>query len=1077
MACEQNATHLKYCKEKGSTVEMVTLTPESTTTQLITSKRPALGRQTFGLRNSVLGQEMPKKSAAFESTRISHQSQLPVVSSNSMEPSVPEDGMVDSETEEPNWTTSTTSTTSMTMSKKQRPHPLSSTTLIPPSLFVEPTIANLVIDNFPTPFDQIVALASSLSPPSTSAPTTTSTSTSTTTTSATTANSNPSTEPSTTLANLHLALTNEPEVMPEHRETTIHMEPIPSSLRENQTQFLDFFLEKPTSTKSSELLVSTSKPLRPNPTSNFHQTIKDLDMSNFEINNDGQFPTFLSPPSKQSNSDYLNSLSFYENTFSGLKPTSTAADTAANKSPAFTMSQIHKFFRESLPTSYLKNVPKILRTLNSNIRDFEALSSTAYGESLSPPIKSNPTMPRSAGSANLATSDDDSSSSSAAGVSMLSIPVLVPVNLSPEDYRRRISASVLKPIVIPLKEKGKLIPAYVLHFGSRRTRRHKRSALNGKRLLSLSIKPNLLYQVIPSLLKNVYTKSGKQHQGKPHLASPHQKKPTFEMLMAQAAMMAPLYAMPNGKRLPSGQMAQMLKFAAAGVGGAGGGAGGGGMPYDLTDYKYFIPPYYFIDQHPYLHHHLPKGAAKMKHLSGVVFKRPPLRSKIPFGPLNGTMLMGGGNGTGVGSTSTPSTASSSGGGGLLAVGSSPTGLAVSTPIPSPLLYGGGLGHLGVRGLLPKAISTTTTHQTPTFPSFALPPPGMSPLAAAAAVHHGHRHPHLMTTAAAANGGGGLYSPLLYFGNTFLGTDPAKFKPMLKKATLLRSKQLLHSKLHSKNAFNSKPQKEEEEEKLSSLSSSPPANEATASNITAPANIYVPDEILGLEDDVPLPESGASAAVPATQQKASNLSELFEQHQLRQQQQQLQQLQNTIDHKVSNDLADNITGDESRPVEVFARRHTHAAFSIGSGKNNRAMRGGGGRSMATAASSTHHQRELSPQAKINANFFNGTAVKVNKGKPSPASTATTAVNTETSSKGQSHKVPRDSRSGSSSSYHRIHEVSKSAPAYNSGEAYGAENGSSSSNSDDQPADDISDRGSDLTSYLRHLKATVDTVDAV
>lgn len=109
--------------------------------------------------------------------------------------------------------------------------------------------------------------------------------------------------------------------------------------------------------------------------------------------------------------------------------------------------------------------------------------------------------------------------------SLLSIPVLVPISLSPNDYRHQLSNSVLKPIVIPLREKGKLIPAYVLHFTKPRHRIFKRNVLKEKKLLPLPpIKSNLLASFIPTLIKSIKSKSTKSSQSKanlpPHLLLP-----------------------------------------------------------------------------------------------------------------------------------------------------------------------------------------------------------------------------------------------------------------------------------------------------------------------------------------------------------------------------------------------------------------------------------------------------------------------------------------------------------------------------------------------------------------------------
>lgn len=884
MACEQNATHLENCKSKSNIVETVTLTatvtadttlnevtiPEAMITPSPFIKTTPLNSFATRGHDSQSRQESTVN-AAFESSRIV----TPTLVSQK-EPSREEERKANS-----------IATVLATLGDN-----LSTTTLIPPALFVEPTVSNLVFDDFPSQFDQVIAM--------------------------TLANTLPTGTTMTTALNFNLDTTTPLSSSPkmevseplaptpaEHREEPALNDSLPKKVNDNSSR--DITLEFPSKPAKLEYLPA-SKHSKKYANNNLEQILKDLDMSNFDISGEPYLASYSALLAKKSNAQHSpesNYAFFTENHLKSAQPTK-----ASSESSKFSLS-IHKFFRESLPSTYLRNVPKILRSLNA-MRDYE----TSVYDSKSP------IMPRKNDQTSRGTSRQGDEPK---GISMLSIPVLVPVNLSQEDYRRRMSASVLKPIVIPLKEKGKMIPAYVLQFASSRRTRSKRSALNGKRLLSLPLKPTLLYQVLPSILKNVY--------GKPTASSAKQAtqsnsnariKANFDLLMAAQSMLPSPFPLPPGQTLSPAQMASFLKLA---------------NTYDLSEFQnQFIPPYYFLEQHPYLHYR-PIPVKK-----GLPLKRPPPRSKIPLVNVASNHSSAGH------ATTTPSS-------GLLAVDSSLNGQVVRAPTlhpNSPFLYGG----------LASGLTGPPTSQTPTTFSGYLP----------SAFNNAYP------------------PPLHFFGSNLVGADPSKFMPVLKKSTLLRKLK------DSKNAFNPKGET---------------PTEPSAPNM--PANIYVPDDII---EDIQLENP----------MEKSNLS--------------TSALDNSIDHSASTDLMEHFRSDESRPIEVYAR---YNQTSLNVLRNGRAMR---------EQDHKAKTRELSSQAKINANFFNGTSVKVSAMMTLPESPRAGTVT--------SVKVPRDQKN--SIAYQR-HDASKTTK--NSGNNAVSEESAYSIDSGHEGTH------FNLATYLRHLKASEST----
>ncbi|OTF78179.1 hypothetical protein BLA29_007887, partial [Euroglyphus maynei] len=111
----------------------------------------------------------------------------------------------------------------------------------------------------------------------------------------------------------------------------------------------------------------------------------------------------------------------------------------------------------------------------------------------------------------------------------LSIPVLIPINMTRQDYRQNMATSLLRPIVIPLKDHGKLVPAYVLQFNQHRLKKrsspfhlvtskssgHNKDEDDGnnkvrgknKLLPKLAWRSSLLTSLIPSVLRNKLAKS------------------------------------------------------------------------------------------------------------------------------------------------------------------------------------------------------------------------------------------------------------------------------------------------------------------------------------------------------------------------------------------------------------------------------------------------------------------------------------------------------------------------------------------------------------------------------------------
>ena len=714
---------------------------------------------------------------------------------------------------------------------------LSTTTLIPPSLFMEPTLSNIVVEENPPNLNHIFAVAYNNNNNNNGRNT------------MVTPNIEQSTATidTTTIGNAKLAILQIPrnQIFKESKSngktttTTTTSTPTTSTTTTTTTTTIST-INKQSSMKGNlsrqmeQLSPKTVRwePMRVNTqkANNVDHLLKDLDMSNFELKGIQSYSNIMNQVSKQTPKKSKHQISKSND----LTPNNGKLSLS-----------IHKFFKEGLSGQHLKNMPKLIRGLNSN-RDLDTRSSSLSSSSSSLPHKNDmsidippppppPPLP------------PPSSPSSEPELSMYSIPVLVPLNLSRDDYRRRMSSSILKPIIIPLKEKGKLIPAYVLQFPSKWNKsRRKRSALNGKRLLSLSIKPNLLYHVIPSLLKSVYIKPV---YGKSKIAMARPKIPKHLGLLMASQNVLPMY-LPNPNHplpLVPGQPNQMP--------GQKGNPQFGNMYADLADFAPFIPPYYFVDQgKPANVQHRPQSALKK------FFKRPPLRSKIP----NGSNTANGTN-----TSNTNKSLSSSSSSGLMAVGSSPNVAKIPT-IASPYMFGN-LGPTQLPQLMGAAYSPST---------------------------FGHAY----------------YSPLLFLDNTFVGADASRFKPLIKK---MKQKQKA-----KQNAFNVK------------------AEAASTPNITMPANIYVPDDIL---------EDYSQNDQQLTSNQTDNKNE-----------------NSMMNEKVTNDLDESLHSEESNPMEsLFGRQEPDS--------NNRKQL------IKDRIDEEENRSGLSPQAQINANFFNGTAPRSTKPK--------------------------------------------------------------------------------------------------
>ncbi|KAJ6225021.1 hypothetical protein RDWZM_003566 [Blomia tropicalis] len=163
-------------------------------------------------------------------------------------------------------------------------------------------------------------------------------------------------------------------------------------------------------------------------------------------------------------------------------------------------------------------------------------------------------------------------------------------------------------------------------------------------------------------------------------------------------------------------------------------------------------------------------------------------------------------------------------------------------------------------------------------------------------------------------GHAYYSPLLFLDNTFVGADASRFKPLIKK---MKQKQKA-----KQNAFNVK------------------AEAASTPNITMPANIYVPDDIL---------EDYSQNDQQLTSNQTDNKNE-----------------NSMMNEKVTNDLDESLHSEESNPMEsLFGRQEPDS--------NNRKQL------IKDRIDEEENRSGLSPQAQINANFFNGTAPRSTKPK--------------------------------------------------------------------------------------------------
>ena len=808
MACEQNATYLKHCKEKAANLELTTnfvdlIMDKSSSTTTNTNEKEDNYRLA-SLQELNTKSVDPSLSITFESTRLT-------TSDWTQDENRSSTGSGRSSSGNTFKPSSTQSNRTFFLEDS-----LSTTTLIPPSLFIEPSGGKILTLDEPAQINHIFTLTypDTVSPSTSSIPFL------------------PLDAQTTTASNIRMTVFQMPELNQFNVQTSMEQ---PNRLEIQNMPFtytMPFTSGKKLDSKPNRLTtnrpkIDLSKSIDSNSLS-LEQILNDLDMSNFELSTEKTF-SHNSNNGRKIKPHHLKSIH-------NLQEINLQKVQQNNLEPegAKLSLSLHKFFREAFPSQYWKSVPKLLRGI-STMRNYD--TSMYDQSSLNTPRKNDYSNSHLSGP-----SEEELTSIT---TSMLSIPVLVPVNLSQDDYRRRMSASVLKPTVIPLKEKGKLIPAYVLQFPSKlRSRRSKRSALNAKRLLSLSIKsPNLLYQVIPSLLKIKLIK--------PTAKNTKKATPTLDQLLMSTQNMMPIYAMPNGEMMPASQLTHLFKQAGT---------------YDLTDFNHYMSPFYFLENLP--QHHRPNNNKK-KSLN--LFKKAPLRGKIPrFSGLNGT--------------NSNQTIASSVVNSMIAMGSSLSKQKLNTPA-TPHMFG------NVPSThLPSYLSTYT--------------------------------PHLYDP-------NSYYSPLLYFGNSFTGSESEtmRFKPPFKKVSFLK-------KLNSKNAFNPKSI-----EKLF---------EQTLPNITMPANIYVPDDIL--ED---ISESAPTKTNLTTDQDHKQI----------------------IDHKISNDLMETINSEESRPVELYARSNLTSLFAH---RQHLAMldRKKGHRS-DRIDSRVQGRRDLSTQAKINANFFNGTAVKSDK----------------------------------------------------------------------------------------------------
>ena len=224
---------------------------------------------------------------------------------------------------------------------------------------------------------------------------------------------------------------------------------------------------------------------------------------------------------------------------------------------------IQRFLRDNvqLPSHFIRMVPRFWRHLQSSLlrteNNLNNKPSMIGQDSNIVPVWNKPStrlQQRFEEQKSMATENDNDNDdeNKLAGLSTLSIPVLIPINLTREDYRQNMATSLLKPIVIPLKDRGKLVPAYVLRFNQHRLK--KRSSVPGasgkdennnkaagsghKKLLpKLTLRSSLLTSLIPPLLRNKLTKSMMAKQ-KPESTdkTPASKSNDASLMMMAAAL-------------------------------------------------------------------------------------------------------------------------------------------------------------------------------------------------------------------------------------------------------------------------------------------------------------------------------------------------------------------------------------------------------------------------------------------------------------------------------------------------------------------------------------------------------------
>lgn len=473
---------------------------------------------------------------------------------------------------------------------------------------------------------------------------------------------------------------------------------------------------KPSSRRPSKANKSLQKNV-----ANLENAFKILDMSNFDLKS-----------TKKTHS-------------ASESQTTMQADNQSKSSSKFSL-PIHKLLKEGLPNQYWSSIPKLFKSSSED----QTASSSDVNQ-----IRSK-----------VSKEIDEEGENDLEKNSMLSIPVLVPVDLSQDDYRKSISSSVLKPIVIPLKEKGKLIPAYVLHVGKHSHRIHKRNVLKEKKLLNFPIKTSLLSHLIPTLIKNIQIK-----------AIIKSKSNLKNNLAASAQSLIPFYALPPETILK--QLANTLK-----------------LDINSKDLNKLMPAYYFPAH--YYFQYLPIALKNSEQLKAL-----PVRARTPKAE---SMKSNKGQSNG-----------------MMAVSSSDSKLVVKPPTSYPVV----LDYYNVNRYLNQLSNIGTSAFNTNF-----------------------------------------YPPLIYA--NLANSLPLSDVNRLKSNNKIKS---WHKKSKGKSVMNPNELK---------------ANDKST-NITMPANIYVPDEVLD-DFDVIKPNDEDNSKSNSTATSST----------------------------IPKELKDNIVPEESKVVRVFAK---------------------------------------------------------------------------------------------------------------------------------------------------------------